>query len=176
MNKHRTHNADGVPYTLKADVKTSFYGSDITLPEGAAVVWVEGNGGGFALASTKLLIKLTGNTHDPVYRYAWVNREQVNGAEPAESWPKVRPDRVEPVDPTQDEAGRINAGCANVYLAALIGEALDRARTGQRLNALDIAALDEAQTRIDENANENDDAESYYGPDGPPADILADDA
>lgn len=164
MNKHRTHAADGTPYTLTEDYRTTFYGADIVLPAGAAVVFVEGNGGGFALASTQLLIELTGNTHDPVYRYAWIPAQRVNGAEPPESWPKLRPDRVEPVDPTAEEAARIGASTANAYLSELVGAALERAQTGQRLNALDLAALSEAETRLSDNAT-NDEPGDYFGPD-----------
>jgi hypothetical protein len=64
-------------FVLARDVKATLWGSPVTLPAGADVVRVEGDGGGFAIASTALLIELTGNTHDPVYRFAWVDAADV---------------------------------------------------------------------------------------------------
>lgn len=48
-----------------------------TLPAGSAVKRVEGDGGGFAVESVPLLIALTGNSHDPHYRYVWVDESEV---------------------------------------------------------------------------------------------------
>lgn len=64
-----------------------------------------------------------------------------------------------------DIPGNIGADCANAYLAELVEAAADDAREGRPLNALHVAALDEAADRIKENAAENDDAGDYYGPD-----------
>ena len=50
----------------------------VTLPKGAAVHYVDSPGGGWAISSVQLLVELTGNTHDPHYRYAWVSPEDVN--------------------------------------------------------------------------------------------------
>jgi len=53
---------------------------EIVIPRGSRVHKVDGR---WVVTSTKLLIELTGNTHDPVYRYAWlpddVEVEVVNG-------------------------------------------------------------------------------------------------
>lgn len=44
----------------------------IVIPVGTEVLHVAGNGGGYAVNDTELLVKLTGNDHDPKYRYAWL--------------------------------------------------------------------------------------------------------
>ena len=63
-----------------------------------------------------------------------------------------------------DVPGNIGANCANAYLAELVEAAADDAREGRPLNALHVAALDEAADRIKENAEANDDAGDYHGP------------
>lgn len=81
MNKHRTHNtASGERYRLKAETRIIYRGEAITLPEGALVFFVEGDGGGYAIESEALLVELTGDTHSPRYYYAWVNASDVAGA------------------------------------------------------------------------------------------------
>lgn len=47
----------------------------VTIPAGTVAVLVEGHGGGWAVASEALLMRLTGNTHDPRYRYAFLPDE-----------------------------------------------------------------------------------------------------
>ena len=58
---------------LKRDVRANLWGVEVTIPKGTALVEVKGHGGGFAVASINLLQELTGNKHDPKYRYVWVN-------------------------------------------------------------------------------------------------------
>lgn len=70
--------------------------------------------------------------------------------------------RLEP-DPADAEAGRIGGGTANAYLSELLAAALERARSGLPLTPLDLAAIDEAETRIGENCT-NDDCGDYFGP------------
>ena len=60
------------------EIDMIYHGSRITIPKGSAVLHVDGNGGGFALASTSQLIALTGNDHDPKYRYCWLNGADVD--------------------------------------------------------------------------------------------------
>lgn len=66
-------------------------------------------------------------------------------------------------DQTADEARRIGGGTANRYLAALLENALQQARAGYPLTELDLAALDEAATRISER-DDDDDSGDYFGP------------
>lgn len=47
----------------------------ITIPAGTRAVLVEGQGGGWAVDDIPLIVRLTGNTHDPHYRYAWLPAE-----------------------------------------------------------------------------------------------------
>jgi hypothetical protein len=47
----------------------------VTIPAGTRAVLVEGTGGGWAVDDVPLLVKLTGNNHDPHYRYAWLPAE-----------------------------------------------------------------------------------------------------
>ena len=61
------------------EITTIYCGSRITIPEGSEVLHIDGNGGGFVLASTSQLVALTGNTHDPKYRYCWVDSNDVDG-------------------------------------------------------------------------------------------------
>lgn len=76
-------------------------------------------------------------------------------------------------DEIEAEAERIGGGTANLYLASLIGAALSRATEGQPLNALDLAALSEAESRLnDAHAEGRDDPGDYFGPSGPPADVA----
>lgn len=82
----------------------------------------------------------------------------------ADFW-TVTPEEVQP-DATAEEAARIGGGCANAYLAELLADALARAEKGHPLNALDCAAISEAEDRARENADTHghDDAGDYYGP------------
>lgn len=68
---------------LNRDVQVNAFGVDITLPEGTAVTRMPVGGGligypKFAVASSTLLAKLTGNKHDPVYRYVPVPDDAVD--------------------------------------------------------------------------------------------------
>lgn len=64
----------------KRDIHTTLWGVNVVIPKGERVKFVEGNGGGFVIEDTQLLISLTGNTHDPIYRYAWISGEDVTNA------------------------------------------------------------------------------------------------
>lgn len=63
----------------KRDLPMNLWGVDVVIPKGARVKFIDGNGGGFAIEDTQLLIALTGNTHDPIYRYAWIADSEVKG-------------------------------------------------------------------------------------------------
>lgn len=64
------------------DVDLHYHGTDITLPKGTRVELIRGasgtEGDKWAVASIRLLMDLTGNTHDPKYRYAWVPADAVD--------------------------------------------------------------------------------------------------
>jgi hypothetical protein len=62
-----------------------------------------------------------------------------------------------------DDPANIGAGCANSYLADLLDDASTDATNGRALNALHVAALDEAASRIRERATE-DEPGDHYGP------------
>jgi hypothetical protein len=49
-------------------------GIDVTIPKGMLLLKVNGK---YAVQSTALLIKLTGNTHDPKYRWCYVPADAV---------------------------------------------------------------------------------------------------
>ena len=67
---------------LNRDISMNYHGTPITLPTGTAVTLVKGASGTegdlYAVESVKLLIELTGNTHDPKYRYAFVPADAVD--------------------------------------------------------------------------------------------------
>lgn len=48
---------------------------EITIPAGTEAMLVPSPGGGWVVASERLLVELTGNTHDPKYRYCWLPDE-----------------------------------------------------------------------------------------------------
>lgn len=66
---------------LIRDVQCNLWGSDVTLPAGTRVMLVKGASGTkgdlYAVADAKLLVDLTGNSHDPKYRYAFVDHADV---------------------------------------------------------------------------------------------------
>lgn len=63
-------------------------GYPITLPEGSRALLVKGlsglNGDGFAVASIRQLVELTGNHHDPKYRYVDLPADAIAGETEAE--------------------------------------------------------------------------------------------
>lgn len=63
------------------DLQMNLWGQPVTLPEGTEVILVEGASGTkgdlYAVKSVELLKKLSGNTHDPEYRYAFVPADAV---------------------------------------------------------------------------------------------------
>jgi|JI10StandDraft_1071094.scaffolds.fasta_scaffold199727_5 hypothetical protein len=67
---------------LNRDAPITYCGQSITLPAGTSVKLVKGASGTqgdlYAVESVKLLIELTGNTHDPKYRYAFVPADAVD--------------------------------------------------------------------------------------------------
>lgn len=68
----------------KRDIPMRLWGVNVVIPKGAQVKFVKDadgiKGDLFAVASTQLLVALTGNRHDPFYRYAWVEAEDVTNA------------------------------------------------------------------------------------------------
>lgn len=67
---------------LNRDVSMNYHGTPITLPAGTTVTLVKEASGTegdlYAVQSVKLLIELTGNAHDPKYRYAFVPTDAVD--------------------------------------------------------------------------------------------------
>lgn len=63
--------------TLNRDYPTTLWGARVTIPKGTRVHLVPSVGGGWAVSSVALLIRLTGNTWDPRYRHAWVDADAV---------------------------------------------------------------------------------------------------
>jgi len=61
----------------KTDLELNLWGSKIVLPKGTDVIYIGSANGGWAVESARLLSDLTGNKHDPYYRYAWVKEEDV---------------------------------------------------------------------------------------------------
>ena len=70
----------------KRDLTLTAWGATFTLPNGTAVHKVKNASGTegdlWAVTSTALLIDLTGNTHDPKYRYCFVPESEVAFANP----------------------------------------------------------------------------------------------
>jgi hypothetical protein len=69
---------------LKHDVTANLWGSVVTIPAGTRCELVRGASGTkgdlFAIADVAKLIELTGNAHDPHYRYAFVDNADVEAA------------------------------------------------------------------------------------------------
>jgi hypothetical protein len=67
---------------LKQDHELTIWGSTITLPRGTRLSLIKNASGTegdlWAVSSTRLLQELTGNMHDPVYRYCFVPQELVS--------------------------------------------------------------------------------------------------
>lgn len=64
------------------DLPMNLWGADVVLPAGTDVMLLKNASGTapfnkWAVQSEALLMKLTGNTHDPKYRYAWVPDDAV---------------------------------------------------------------------------------------------------
>lgn len=63
------------------DLVKTWWGSTITVPKGTRVRLIKNadglRGDLFAIDDVRLLVGLTGNTHDPYYRYAVVEPEEV---------------------------------------------------------------------------------------------------
>lgn len=59
---------------LKRKLPIKLWNTDVVLPKGTKVHRV---GSGWVVSSVDDLKRLTGNDHDPVYRYAWVPEEEV---------------------------------------------------------------------------------------------------
>lgn len=65
--------------------------------------------------------------------------------------------------PESDSPENIGAGCSNAYLSELVDSASEDASEGRPLNALQVAALDEAASRIRERIGD-DEPGDYHGP------------
>lgn len=72
---------------LKEDHEMTLWGCTFVLPKGTQVQLIKGASGTqgdlWAVRHVKLLKELTGNHHDPVYRYCFVNSELVEAEEQA---------------------------------------------------------------------------------------------
>jgi hypothetical protein len=73
-------------HALKHDLPVTAWGTPIVLPKGTRVGLVKGASGTegdlFAVSSVALLQSLTGNKHDPVYRYLFVAHSDVEESTP----------------------------------------------------------------------------------------------
>lgn len=62
-------------------LELSFCGSKFTLPAGTLCHLVKGadglKGDLYAVSQAKVIMDLTGNKHDPIYRYCWVPADAV---------------------------------------------------------------------------------------------------
>ena len=64
------------------DLRMNLWGSEVIIPKGTEVMLVQQadgiKGDLWAVRSEQLLMDLTGNTHDPKYRYAFVPDDYVS--------------------------------------------------------------------------------------------------
>jgi hypothetical protein len=71
-------------HVTSKDIPMSLWGSPVVIPKGTEVILVKGasgiEGDLWAIKSERLLMDLTGNTHDPKYRYVFVKREDIEAA------------------------------------------------------------------------------------------------
>lgn len=69
------------------DLFMNLWGMSCTVPQGTRVKLIVGadgvKGDVWAIADVAVLIALTGNDHDPKYRYAWVPADAVTPTEAA---------------------------------------------------------------------------------------------
>ena len=61
---------------LNRDVPMNLWGTAAVIPAGTAVHRVNGDSD-YVVTSVQLLIELSGNTHDPIYRYVFVPTDAV---------------------------------------------------------------------------------------------------
>lgn len=91
-----------------------------TLPTGTAVTLIEDGGGTrghlWAVSNPQVIMDLTGNTHDPIYRYFWIEPKDVEPIKVAQPAP------LEPMPETL--ASRV-ATYIKAYLDALNDEEQD---------------------------------------------------
>lgn len=62
-------------HTTNRPIKGEVFGVNITIPEGTEVINV--TRGEWAIRDVGLIERLTGNLHDPQYRYVWVSEANV---------------------------------------------------------------------------------------------------
>lgn len=71
-----------MPHVTNRDLPMNLWGSSFTLPKGTRVRLVKNASGTegdlWAVESIALLIELTGNSHDPKYRFAFVPADSVD--------------------------------------------------------------------------------------------------
>ncbi len=59
--------------TLSRDLQVDAWGVTITLPKGTRLMSIHApDGYHWAVHNVALLVELTGNNHDPHYRYLWI--------------------------------------------------------------------------------------------------------
>ncbi len=67
---------------LNRDLPITLWGSEVVIPKGTKVRLIKSASGTegdlYAVESISLLMELTGNTHDPKYRYAFVPTDAVD--------------------------------------------------------------------------------------------------
>lgn len=66
-----------IGYRLKRELEVNAWGAKITLPIGTKICLVIEENGGYAVADSEWLKQVTGNTHDPEYRFLYVPADAV---------------------------------------------------------------------------------------------------
>lgn len=68
-------------HVTRRDLALTAWGSSFTLPAGTPVTLIKGadglKGDLWAVRDARTLINLTGNSHDPIYRYCWIDAAEV---------------------------------------------------------------------------------------------------
>jgi hypothetical protein len=67
-------------FRLARELEANAWGATITLPIGTAICLVHEENGGFAVEDVAWLKQITGNTHDPEYRFLYVPGDAVEPA------------------------------------------------------------------------------------------------
>jgi hypothetical protein len=61
----------------KREITVNAWGQALVVPAETRVHYVAGGTGGWVVSDAAWIKKATGNTHDPEYRYLWINEDEV---------------------------------------------------------------------------------------------------